>query len=250
MQRGRRLYRWVRIGLFTTLYLVFGFSIMGMLGAPTVPFRGEASQRADLLVLCLSVFLLILLIAFVVDATLLCDRFVRRISRKPSRWPPDTIDAYSKEEGGLKECYEEWLGIDFIADRTEFVGSLLIGPFIVLFFMILSRVSLFDRWDWPVSLIIILSFNSLFAIFCVLFLNQSARRIRGEVIQRLKERRLREAGDTWKRAQLDLIVQEIDQIQRGAFAPVLQQPVLRAVLVPLGGIGTAVLLDFLGNLFK
>ncbi len=248
MQRGSYLYRWIRVGLFTALYLLFGFSIMAILGTPIVPFRGEASLTADFLVLAFSVCLLVLLIAFVVDATLLCDQFIKRISKEPSRWPPKTVDAYSKEKDGLRKCYEEWLGIDFIADRTEFVGSLVVAPFLVLFFMILSRMNLFDRWDWPASLIIILSFNSFFAIFCVLFLNRSARRIRAEVTQSLKELRLKKGGDENTKKQLDLIIKEIEEIKRGAFAPVMQQPVLRAFLVPLGGIGTAVLLDFFGKI--
>ena len=140
---------------------------------------------------------------------------------------------------------EEWLNIQFIAKRSEAVGSFLVGPFIVILLMILSRISLFDKWDWPIALIIVLSIHSLGAISCALILNASARNARRISLERLTRKRLQDPRNDWEDHQFSLVIEDIKNIKQGAFAPLTQQPYLHAFIMPFGGIGTAALIELL-----
>ena len=119
------------------------------------------------------------------------------------------------------------------------------GPFVVLFLMIISRLTYFDRWDWPLSLVAIIGLNSLYAIVAAAILRRSAERTRSESLTTLREERIRCLAKGEDRAVrlLDRLIDEIKSLSQGVFAPISQQPVVRAFLVPFGGIGVAVFLD-------
>lgn len=245
LRRGEPLYRWIRVALLSALYAVFAFSLFHMLGFPVVPCRGDASLLADRLVLGLSVGLLILLIFFVVDATMLCERFIKKLGQGPTtRWPRESLDIWSSSIPGMRKIPEECLNIQLMAKRTEVVGSFVLYPFIVIFLMILSRINLFDKWDWPVSLVLVLSINSICALSCAFILRRSAKEAKDTTMEYLKRKKLQAEGDDTRVQQLSLIIQEIESLKRGAFAPLSQQPALRAILMPFGGLGTAWLLEY------
>ena len=244
LRRGEPLYRWIRVALLSVLYVVFAISLFHMLDSPVVPCRGDASLWADRLVLRLSVFLLIFLIFFVVDATMLCERFIKKLGQGLPRWPPESLDIWSSSIPGVRKIPEECLNIQLIAKRTEVVGSFVLYPFIVIFLMILSRINLFDKWDWPVSLVLVLSINSICAISCAFILRRSAKEAKDTTVENLKRKRLQAEGNDTRVQQLSLIIQEIENLKRGAFARLSQQPALRAILMPFGGLGTAWLLEY------
>jgi hypothetical protein len=249
LRRGRFSYRWLRIILLSLLYVAFTFPLFRIVGSPVVPYRGDASFLADRMILFMSVVLLILLIFFVVDATMLSDRLIRKLGQGLPTWPTKSLERWSSNIAGIRKIPEEWLNIQLIARHTEVVGSFVVYPFIVLFLMILSRISLFDRWDWPLSLIVVLSLNSACAVYCAFVLRRSAKLARASVIQDLKRKRLEAQGDEKRAQQLSFVIQEIEGLKQGAFAPLSHQPVLRAILMPFGGIGGALLLDYLTNTF-
>jgi hypothetical protein len=245
---GKRSNTWVRVLCLSVLYALLGSLMITSLGEPIVPYRGPVSKFADIFVLFGSVSLLILLIFNVVDITLGCERFVRNLSERVSRWPTETVATWSNEKWEPGKGLEEWLDIRMIAKRTQVVGALIVGPFVVLFFMILSRISLFDRWDWPISLIIIFGFHSILAISAVILLNRAAKRAKGTSLERLGACRVRLKDDEDEVRKIDILIDEIEKIEQGAFAPLSRQPVLRAFLVPFGGI-IFVLWEYLGKIF-
>jgi len=247
--RGKQGYRWVRTLALSLLYLGLGFSLMELWGRPTVPYRGAFAHHADSLILFLNVSSFILLMFYVVDAVLLTERLVQRLRSGPTKWPVETIEKWSCDDRKCSKFLAEWLDIRLIAMRTEEVGSLVTGPFIVLFLMIISRLTYFDRWDWPLSLVAIISLNSLYAIVAAAVLRRSAERTRNEALNTLREERIRclAKGEDRPVRLLDRLLDEIKSLSRGAFAPITQQPIVRAFLVPFGGIGIAVFLEFLAT---
>jgi len=144
-----------------------------------------------------------------------------------------------------------WRGIDLIAQRTEAVAGIVVYPFVILVIMILSRSSYFERWDWPAALITLWSVNSIFVIFCGLVLHRSAEKARRTATEGLHLQRMKEqAKDNDQRVKsLSLSIEEVERERRGAFAPLVEQPVFRAILYPFGGVGVAAYLERFVGLF-
>jgi hypothetical protein len=245
--RGKWTYRWIRTAALSVLYVAFAGLLFSLLGQPAVPYRGVMAFWADRVALIMSVVSFVLLMFYVVDAVLLRARLVRRLSLARSKWPDEILKKWSCQGARFENSFGEWLNIRLIARRTEVVGSLVMGPFVVLFLMIISRLSYFDRWDWPLSLIAIMGVNSVAAVGAAVILRRSAERTRAIALDRLRKDRVRclVENDTHSLSLLDRLLAEVESLQRGAFAPFTQQPVMRALLVPFGGIGTAMFLEFL-----
>ena len=245
-RRGTRTARGTRVLLMTVLYLLFGGALMATGATPVSPLRGDVAFWADKAVLATSVILFVVLVFHVIDTVLLDERLIRRLSDARSEWPDSRCLGWA-ETDRTREFMQDLMDIRFIAQRTEVTGRFVLGPFIVVFVMIVSRLSIFDRWDWPPALIAIISINSAYAIFAALVLRRTAEGARRGALARLKTDRLRcrAANDKACVDFLNNIIKEIDELKKGAFAPISQQPALRAILVPLGGLGTAAVLELL-----
>jgi hypothetical protein len=82
-------------------------------------------------------------------------------------------------------------------------------------------------------------------------LRRSAERTRRHTLRRLQAAALKCKGTTELKEtgeQLDRVIAEIQGLRIGAFAPLSQQPFIRALLVPLSGVsGLAVVEYFVQN---
>jgi len=75
--------RWRRVAALSVFYLIFGGALMFGLGPlPGVPYRGLGALRFDRIALTCALVLFVLLTFYVLDATVLCERFVRQAIRK------------------------------------------------------------------------------------------------------------------------------------------------------------------------
>jgi hypothetical protein len=142
------------------------------------------------------------------------------------------------------------MDVRMIARRTDAVGGLIVVPFVALFLMILSRNPYFDAWDWPPSLVAILAIQSLIALLCAVRLRRAAERARSRALERLVARLSRRLGSTRDEdaaaaRQLRQVMEEIRDQRQGAFSHWFQNPVVRAVLMPFGGVGVLALIDTL-----
>jgi len=239
--------RLLRCGLAAGLYFILAILLVCLFGLPFRPYRGEANLWADAVLSVLSTASVVILIFFVVDATLLCTRFVEHLCSHPTKWPPPLIGKPAEASNMDQKDLPEWLGIQFIAKRTEAVGRLIFYPFIVLFLMIVSRNSFFDHFDWPISLLLLFGLLAAYAIVCVITLRNSAEKARKQAIRQLKEKLIvvQAAGDENKAKPITYTLAEIAAIEGGAFAPFSQHPVLKALAMPFGGAGLLTLLDYL-----
>jgi hypothetical protein len=75
------------------------------------------------------------------------------------------------------------------------------------------------------------------AFGCAIYLNRSAERLRKVTLEKLRLVRWQDYGNNVKRPMLDELIAEIKGLKNGAFAPLSEQPFLRALLVPSGGFG-------------
>jgi len=261
--------RWP-ILLQLTLAIAFYWAVMAILPPPFIPYRGGFSDWSDWFVLRFSVVAMLILALFVVNATRLCKRFVKDLTEKPTHWPGSIHTQHLSYEhlgpfniDGSKDNQEHnpidnWRDIQFIAKRTEPISQLIVYPFVVLFIMVLSRYSYTDNWDWPLSLLIVIGV----AVFCVLFYAVSLRHTgelaRRRVIRRLKTKLLytlygssqTNTPEYLKKqaAMIEHMINEIQSLQEGAFAPLSRNPIVVAVLFPFGGMGTVVLLEYMSTM--
>jgi hypothetical protein len=104
----------------------------------------------------------------------------------------------------------------------------------VLALMIVARLKVFDNWDWPLSLILILGANSALAIFAAAVLRRSAEQARVRAVKHLKQRVLEVQKDDARAERLRGTVDEIESMREGAFASYASNPILGALILPSG----------------
>jgi hypothetical protein len=233
--------RWKWIIILSLLYGGVAFVLINICGSPHVPYRGDFSQWAANVPLFICVALQIALTFFVVDATFICTRLVRRLSEGGNQWP----ESAAKGWGVSEEIADEALAIDLIAQKTKVVGNLIYCPFAVLLLVILSRNSYFDRWDWPLSLLLISLINSLLVLIGLAVLWLSARKARQWALEGLEAKRMRLGSDQTRH--VEYLIEQVRSVREGAFAPLSENPIILALIMPLGGISVTSLLDLLSN---
>lgn len=189
-----------------------------------VPCRGEFSCNVDEAVTVVSVFLLVILNLAVLDAVLLCARWIHEI-------PAAT---------GLHAMAQ----IRLIGERTRVVNYRILYPFVVLFLMIAARSHYFDKWDFPPALIMVLTVNCLLALASATLLYRAAIGAKRKVLVSIQEqfdlvlmqdqnKRLKSIKVTSGPSSdgLRQIIDEIDAVEQGAFVPLYRQPIVQATLL-------------------
>ena len=256
-----------RITVRVIPFLLIAFPVVKFVGNPHIPFRGDIAFGCDLAILIMSIVSFAVLTFFVVDTPKICIPFIRSLASAETEWPASsTVRTLARRRGLNPEDIRDYIDMQVITKRTEVVGELICYPFIALLLMILSRLSVFDNWNWPWPLIAVIAFMCTIAVINALSLRRAAEKTRKESIRRLREKlsrlesggkedrpasaRIEQGGDKVqpKPAQIEMLIEEIQSLQGGAFTPWAQNPVLRAVILPFGGVGAVALLDMLAQL--
>ena len=225
---------------------VLALIVIEFFGWPAVPARGDWSRFITIGIEIASSFFGILLLHYVVDATLLSRTFVEKLSHGDSIYPAATLEHLRKNRALQRDdLLADHLDIQLIAERTKAVSQLIFYPFIVLFILIVSRVNYFDDWNWPVGLVLVYSLLSGQAIFAGFTLRRCAERTRRESLVRLRDK-LVSSLSRGDQPDVEIIRQtmgDIEALRTGAFAAFTQHPILAAILLPSGGLSIWVLLQ-------
>jgi hypothetical protein len=231
----------------TVLYIAALFAIWPLGDFPSPPIRGHF-PFFPLIIFSISLFLF--LTFFVIDAIRLHEGFLIQLEEKESYWPDATFQRLGYQikptrRGNESDLADYW-DILLISKRTEAVGSLIYYPFIILSLLIVARLNCFDNWTWTPALILVLSTHFSLALYAAWRLPRVATVYRDKVLERLKRRR-RQALMLAQRTPeaIDTIIGEVQSTHQGAFSYLWEQPAIRALLLPSGGIGLATLLQFL-----
>jgi hypothetical protein len=245
---GRPGHRFVRLLPLVATFVLIGLLLTAVLGKPHVPFRGARAELFDRLALIASVSAITVLVFFVVDATRLCAQLVRTLASARSTWKlTGRVERVARERGLRLEDLSEYLDIEFIAERTEVVGRLIVCPFVALLLMIVSRHQVFDAWDWPPSLVIIFASMAAAAVASGVGLRSVAEKARGKALTHMRRKlsKLQTPSQETRRARFEMLIEDVASMRRGAFAPFAGSPVLSAVLIPFGGVSTLTLIETL-----
>jgi hypothetical protein len=267
---GQRVGRIIPLFL---VYLVFCAGIMLLLGGPYSPVRGPVSSIWNHVLLLASVLTFIFLAFWIIDAAYLCRWLIERLSESPTRYPKSCLRHFARQRGlgkkpGSNEnedtatmekdpAYDgsilaEWIDMKLIEQLTERVGRLVYCPFIVFFILLVSRNGWLDRWSWPPSLIIIFSLNLALAAASMLILQNAALKARDIGLENLRtkveaaEQKAAPSPEANQAAVARKLLEELQSMDKGAFAPLWQNPLIGAILIPSGG---SVLIQMLSYLF-
>lgn len=235
------------------VYGLFGLVLMLQFGFPVMPCRGQACFALSYIILGVSVVAMTLLMFYVVDATRLCRRLITIMIRTRIKWPRRLLVREAARHGVDQTYVHEWLGIQFIAKRTAVVSAMIYYPFVIVFLMAVARHSYFDRWDFPIGLMVIFGLNAAYAFSNGLFLRRSAERAKREAVVQLKARLTGLSGAVVfkkeQQAQVARMAALIEQHQEGAFLPFTRHPLFGAIALPTGGTGLVFLVEYLATLF-
>ncbi|MCE4539927.1 hypothetical protein LXT12_21995 [Pelomonas sp. P7] len=261
---------WYGLTLFVVGLLFFGLND-GQI--PEVPVRGREHRSLVSVTLYAAMLLLPLLIVAVADATVLLTRFVRHLNVGRSFYPDETIEVFARglgaeqkalwaqrlnarpeargEEGGFRmhTLLDDWIDVQVVARRSAPVARLVIGPFVVLALLVVARSRLFDNWSLTPAIAVGVSFYVAVLIGLTFLLKQAAENTRRRALESMQADLRWLAGSGKPLADLvepfKRLIAQVENEQHGAFAPFFDQPLLKAILVPLGGAGGSQLFDYL-----
>ena len=229
--------RFVRIGILFALFSIFAFTIFRLFPQPLPPARGEMAFIVDEVVFCLDAVGLLLLSFYVVDAIQLNSNFIRMFAREVTKWGRRVLDRSHRSPPLTEKELSAYHEIFFVAQRTQVVAPLIWYPLIVLTLLIVARSSFFDNWTWPASLLLIYAIIAGMAVGSAMLLRRSAEQLRETALNDLRRFRLIGQESEAKRHTFDELIAEIRDLKTGAFAPLTEQPFIRAVLFPGGSLG-------------
>jgi hypothetical protein len=248
LRRGRLWRRVLRAAPMTVLYMCALATVLPFFGHfARPPIRGDF-DFPSLIGPTISLFLLLTFV--VLDAILLHEGFLTQLVERETCWPDATFERFEypiipDRPSNERDLADYW-DILLIAKRTEAVGNVIYYPFVILSLLIVARLDCFDNWTWPLPVIIALLFHSLLAVYAAWRLPKIATQYRDDVLERLKRRRRQALMVAEKIPEtIDTMIEEVQSTHRGAFSYLWEQPALRALLFPSGGIGLATLLQYL-----
>jgi hypothetical protein len=233
--------RFIRIGALVVIYLCFSLAVVTLFPPPVVPARGSTAFKADYwYILWPTIIAMMILTFYVVDAIRLNSNFIRIFTYGVAKWEPDISLGRERMPLLTEEELSRYRDIFFVAQRTEAVAPLIWYPLIVLTLMFVARCSFFDHWTWPLSLILVFTLNAMWAIGSAAFLRRAAEQLRETAISNLQLLRvssLLKPEPEKRRQSFDELIAEIRSLKKGAFAPLTEQPFIRAIIYPSGGLG-------------
>lgn len=284
VQRAAGRPRALRIALVYLLSMAAGIWLMWLLGTGEsgwgdsrildIPVRGQRHRLLVFSALALVLALLPLAILTVADATLLVYRFVTHLNEGRSVYPPHCLERFADALGddGRSDLWSQrmaaeprlrgsavgpqqhtlldgWIDMQLVARRTEHIAPLVMGPFIVLGIVLLARSRVFDNWSMTPVIALTASIYLLALILLGVLLKRAVENTRGHALVGMAADLRWLKGQSGPQADLvkpfESLMDEVKAMRGGAFAGVFDQPLLKAMLVPLGGAGGAQLLDYL-----
>jgi len=215
---------------------------------PHAPTRGDISAVFYYAVTLLLFVATLTLIFFVVDATWLCWRLTCDIRTPTIVWPERTLQEFSERYGLPKDVLGDCIDLIFVAKRSKCITTLLYGPFLIIALIVVSHSPVLANYGRSIPDMITMAVAVLIVTACGVALRLSAETTRAEARRRLTERLIIAKGQNsgaQPASQLELLLRRIEELREGAFSPFSQQPVVRAMLLPLGSFGGTALVGYL-----
>jgi len=220
------------------LYLLIGFGLTMALGRPETPARGELAFVVDCIILIASILSFLMLLFFALEASRRSVWLIRSLTERSS-WPDLTLKRFGWQQGLDRRPFDDYLDVQLIADATQGLQPLVYYPFLVFFLLVLSRTTLFDGWHIPLALYIIFGVAALLMLIAAVRVRSVAKAARGRSLDRINrlviESQARHDGEATL-APIQQIRSVVQGIRRGAYSPLMEEPIIRAILGLASGI--------------
>jgi len=236
--------RMLRAILATWIFIVVTSVLFVVWPIEGIPARGESPIW--MLSWLVPTIVFQLLVFWVVDANLLLTRFIRHLSNNYAIWPR-RLQREHEKTFGIREhpCIDDWVDMLLIAKRTAAVNRLIYAPTVVMLVLIASRSSVFDNWPTPPSMVISYLLTALVLLISALSLRRAAEKARGAALQRIDNYLLNTADTDQGYNKFRMIRERIAALKTGAFSRYSEEPLVRALLLSLTGIGGSAIVDAL-----
>jgi hypothetical protein len=236
--------RMLRAMLATWVYVVVTSVLFVVWPMEGMPVRGESMWW--MMGWLLPTLIFQVLVFWVVDANLLLTRFIRHLSEHHAIWPGSLQAEHKKTFGMLRHpCIDEWVDLQLIAKRTSAVNRLIYAPTVVMLILLASRSSLFDNWPTPPGLIISYLLTALVLLVSALSLRRGAEKARTQALLRLDAFLLQTPETSPCYEKFKMIRERVATLNTGSFSRYSEDPLIRALLLSLTGIGGSAIVDAL-----
>lgn len=236
--------RMLRAIFMTWIFVVVTSGLMVVWPMENIPVRGDS--KIWMLSWLIPTLAFHLLVFWVVDANQLLKRFIRHLSDHHAVWPEMLQLEHKQIFGQYKHpCIDEWVDLQLIAKRTSAVSRLIYAPTVVLLILLASRSSLLDNWPTPPSITITYLLIALILLTSALSLRRTAENARTVAIQRIDAYLLATPPDSLYYDKFRMIRERIAALNTGSFSRYSEEPLVRALLLSLTGIGGSALVDAL-----
>ncbi len=226
--------------------LIVGAGVVWLLGTPNRPIRGDFTRTIDLVLILSTLFIFYALLVF---SFLTTWRSMRSLLTPP-------LEQIARTGPGLVPPPLWAALLQKLETHTSRMGNLTLYPCHVLLLLILSRNPIFDRWDFPPSLIIGTLGALTFLVAQTLILSSRASRLRRSILFQLENAlaRIQVAAATGRGQPADAeplgkVIATISGLKGGCFGGFLQNPVFRAALLPIGGTGIITMVEYASTIF-
>jgi hypothetical protein len=259
-----------RISVATLLFLVFGVALLS-LDWPNSPHRGVSAAWFNHALQFVLIGTTMALLFAALDASIVTSRLLRRIlgARVDRRLLEPGPKGAALDPAFSEQARGHWVRFRLAVEVTAAVNRLIYLPFVVLLLLAPIRSRVFDAWDFSLPYAALLVISLVIAVRCALDLRKQAERLRSHVLTELdREAEQREiesgpgardaatgarAGETAASSAppslqaklLRRLAAEIREVRDGPFRPFSQEPVVRGLLVVLGGTGGITTAEFL-----
>lgn len=259
-----------RISLATLLFLVFGVALLS-LDWPNSPHRGASAAWFNHALQFVLIGSTMALLFAALDASIVTSRLLRRIlaARVDSQLLEPGLQGAALDPSFSEQARGHWVRFRLAVEVTGAVNRLIYLPFVVLLLLAPIRSRVFDAWDFSLPYAALLVISLAIAVRCALDLRKQAERLRSHVLKELDHEAERREIDTGPGARaaaaatgaretttsnappklqarlLRRLAAEIREVREGPFRPFSQEPVVRGLLVVLGGTGGITTAEFL-----
>jgi hypothetical protein len=246
--QGYWVARFFRVLAATTAMALLWLLLFFVFGVPPIPARGGVSRWTYVLVTAAVGVATLFLISFVADSTLLTWRVVKALRAETSIWPAVTRREFGVRLGLPPEALDDWIDLLFVSKRTKCYTTLIYFPFLIIALLIVSQSRLFANYGVNIPNLVTIVTGVLIVSACAVALRWSAEASRAKARRRIGDALMvaRKAKDGGRLAgQLELLLVRVEELRDGAFTPFSQQPLVRALLLPIGSFGGTALLEYL-----
>jgi hypothetical protein len=276
-QRAEPMARMLRALLWyvVTLGLMIGlFFALSDGQVPEVPVRGPDHRSLVRLTLYAVLALLPMLMVAVADATVLNQRLINYLDKGRTLYPDATLQRFAQALGGAGQAalwqkrfaappwqrsdsevparhtlLDNWIDVRLIGRRTAAVAPLIVGPLVIVALLVVARSRLFDNWAITLPVALGICAYLVWLVVLAVLLKQAAEKARERALSRMQADLLwlAGAGPDWQPLiePFKRLIEEVRGNREGAFAPLFEQPLFKGLMVPLGGIGSTQLFDYL-----